>query len=104
MSRTLATFAQPGSFVSPAGQAGEILVGRKVANTSFLLALLQYGSFDQYWFLVGENADIEAIEGLLEGIDPATLDDLKQLAELGPPVIASGGITTIEDVRALVGG
>ena len=39
---------------------------------------------------------------MLEGIDPATLDDLKQLAELGPPVIASGGITTIEDVRALV--
>ena len=43
-----------------------------------------------------------ALDGMLEGIDPATLDDLKQLAELGPPVIASGGITTIEDVRALV--
>ena len=43
-----------------------------------------------------------ALDGMLEGIDPETLNDLKQLAQLGPPLIASGGITTIEDVRALV--
>ena len=43
-----------------------------------------------------------ALDGMLEGIDTETLNDLQQLAELGPPVIASGGITTIEDVRVLV--
>ena len=39
---------------------------------------------------------------MLEGIDPETLGDLEQLAQLGPPVIASGGVTTLEDVRKLV--
>ena len=43
-----------------------------------------------------------ARDGMLEGIDPETLRDLEQLAELGPPVIASGGVTTLEDVRKLV--
>lgn len=43
-----------------------------------------------------------ARDGMLEGIDPGTLDDLKQLAALDLPVIASGGVTTIEDVRTLV--
>ncbi len=43
-----------------------------------------------------------ARDGMLEGIDPETLRDLVQLAELGPPVIASGGVTTLEDVRKLV--
>ena len=43
-----------------------------------------------------------ARDGMLEGIDPETLGDLEQLAQLGPPVIASGGVTTLEDVRKLV--
>ena len=43
-----------------------------------------------------------ARDGMLEGIDPGTLDDLKQLTALGLPVIASGGVTTIEDVQTLV--
>ena len=43
-----------------------------------------------------------ARDGMLEGIDPDTLDDLKQLAELGPTVIASGGVTHLDDVRQLV--
>ncbi len=43
-----------------------------------------------------------ARDGMLEGIDPDTLDDLRQLAELGPPVIASGGVTHLDDVRQLV--
>ncbi len=42
-----------------------------------------------------------ARDGMLEGIDPDTLDDLRQLAELGPPVIASGGVTHLDDVRQL---
>ncbi|MEC9010609.1 MAG: 1-(5-phosphoribosyl)-5-[(5-phosphoribosylamino)methylideneamino]imidazole-4-carboxamide isomerase [Planctomycetota bacterium] len=43
-----------------------------------------------------------ARDGMLEGIDPGTLRDLEQIAELGPPVIASGGVTTIDDVQQLV--
>jgi phosphoribosylformimino-5-aminoimidazole carboxamide ribotide isomerase len=56
-----------------------------------------------------ENANLAAViytniasDGMLQGIDPATLGDLVELAALGTPVIASGGVTTLEDVRALV--
>jgi phosphoribosylformimino-5-aminoimidazole carboxamide ribotide isomerase len=42
-----------------------------------------------------------ANDGMLQGIDDATIADLVQLAALGFPVIASGGVTTVEDVRRL---
>ncbi len=42
-----------------------------------------------------------AQDGMLAGIDPATLDDFRRIADLGLPVIASGGVTTIDDVRML---
>ena len=42
-----------------------------------------------------------ANDGMMQGIDQATLDDLEALARLGLPVIASGGITTMNDVRRL---
>jgi phosphoribosylformimino-5-aminoimidazole carboxamide ribotide isomerase len=44
-----------------------------------------------------------ANDGMLQGIDPGTLADLAALADLGLPVIASGGVTTIEDIRRLRG-
>ncbi|MEX0703229.1 MAG: 1-(5-phosphoribosyl)-5-[(5-phosphoribosylamino)methylideneamino]imidazole-4-carboxamide isomerase [Planctomycetales bacterium] len=43
-----------------------------------------------------------ANDGMLQGIDEATLRDLAALADLGVPVIASGGVTTLADVRRLV--
>jgi phosphoribosylformimino-5-aminoimidazole carboxamide ribotide isomerase len=43
-----------------------------------------------------------ANDGMLQGIDQATLDDLAALADLGVPVIASGGVTTLADIRRLV--
>lgn len=43
-----------------------------------------------------------ARDGMMQGLDDATLDDLVQLSELGLPMIASGGITTLDDVRRLV--
>ncbi|MFQ5732487.1 MAG: 1-(5-phosphoribosyl)-5-[(5-phosphoribosylamino)methylideneamino]imidazole-4-carboxamide isomerase [Planctomycetaceae bacterium] len=43
-----------------------------------------------------------ADDGMLQGIDPRTLDDLAALAELGLPVIASGGVTTLDDVQRLL--
>ncbi|MEM1061985.1 MAG: 1-(5-phosphoribosyl)-5-[(5-phosphoribosylamino)methylideneamino]imidazole-4-carboxamide isomerase [Planctomycetota bacterium] len=43
-----------------------------------------------------------ANDGMLQGIDDGTLHDLGELADLGLPVIASGGVTTTEDIAKLV--
>jgi phosphoribosylformimino-5-aminoimidazole carboxamide ribotide isomerase len=43
-----------------------------------------------------------ANDGMLQGIDTRTLEDLAELSDLGVPVIASGGVTTLDDVRQLV--
>lgn len=42
-----------------------------------------------------------ANDGMLQGLDDSTLRDLVQLAELQLPVIASGGVSTLDDVRRL---
>ena len=42
-----------------------------------------------------------ANDGMMQGVDEATLRDLKQLAGFGLPVIASGGVSSIDDVRRL---
>ena len=43
-----------------------------------------------------------ANDGMLAGVDEETFDDLVRLADLGLTVIASGGVTTLDDVRRLV--
>jgi phosphoribosylformimino-5-aminoimidazole carboxamide ribotide isomerase len=42
-----------------------------------------------------------ANDGMMKGVDAATIADMLRLAELGLPVIASGGVTTVDDVRRL---
>lgn len=42
-----------------------------------------------------------ANDGMMQGIDDGTLNDLAELAQGPHPVIASGGVTTLEDVRKL---
>lgn len=42
-----------------------------------------------------------ANDGMMQGVDEATLADLRTLAEMGLPVIASGGVTTMADITAL---
>lgn len=42
-----------------------------------------------------------ANDGMMKGIDPATLNDMETLADMGLPVIASGGVTTAQDIRNL---
>ena len=42
-----------------------------------------------------------ANDGMMQGIDEATIADMIALAELGFPVIASGGVSTLDDVRRL---
>ena len=43
-----------------------------------------------------------ANDGMMQGVDRGTLEDLMQLSDLGLSVIASGGVTTLDDVRALL--
>jgi len=43
-----------------------------------------------------------ANDGMLQGIDPQTLDDLRALCGTGLPVIASGGVARLADVDALL--
>lgn len=42
-----------------------------------------------------------ANDGMMQGIDPATLQDMADLAAMGLPVIASGGVATIGDIERL---
>jgi phosphoribosylformimino-5-aminoimidazole carboxamide ribotide isomerase len=42
-----------------------------------------------------------ANDGMMQGIDAATIGDLGELADMGLPTIASGGVTTLNDVRRL---
>ena len=42
-----------------------------------------------------------ANDGMMQGIDQQTLDDFCILADMGLPVIASGGVTTMDDIAAL---
>jgi phosphoribosylformimino-5-aminoimidazole carboxamide ribotide isomerase len=42
-----------------------------------------------------------ANDGMMQGIDQATLQDFRTLADMGLPVIASGGVTTMADIQAL---
>lgn len=42
-----------------------------------------------------------ANDGMMQGVDAGTLRDLQALAEMGLPVIASGGVTTMNDIHAL---
>lgn len=42
-----------------------------------------------------------ANDGMMQGVDRATIDDMLRLADMGLPVIASGGVTTLDDVRTL---
>lgn len=42
-----------------------------------------------------------ANDGMMQGIDAGTLADMRELARMGLPVIASGGVTTLDDIRNL---
>ena len=42
-----------------------------------------------------------ANDGMMQGIDETTIQDMITLADLGLPVIASGGVSTLLDVERL---
>ena len=43
-----------------------------------------------------------ANDGMMQGIDESTMRDMANLADLGLPVIASGGVTTTKDIENLL--
>ncbi len=43
-----------------------------------------------------------ANDGMMQGVDESTMQDMANLADLGLPVIASGGVTTTEDIENLL--
>ncbi|MBS0265107.1 MAG: 1-(5-phosphoribosyl)-5-[(5-phosphoribosylamino)methylideneamino]imidazole-4-carboxamide isomerase [Planctomycetes bacterium] len=43
-----------------------------------------------------------ANDGMMQGVDAGTIDDMCRLADLGVPIIASGGVTTVADIENLV--
>jgi phosphoribosylformimino-5-aminoimidazole carboxamide ribotide isomerase len=42
-----------------------------------------------------------ANDGMMQGVDEGTLNELAEFARLGPDVIASGGVTTLADIERL---
>ncbi len=42
-----------------------------------------------------------ANDGMMQGVDDCTIRDMVQLTDFGLPVIASGGVTTLDDVHKL---
>ena len=90
---TLATLVHPGTLGDPANQ---LLVGRLVANTGFLGALLQYGTFDRYWFFLGEDHGREALQSQVEKLAPELREKVAflNLLEL-PAALAKGEISVI---------
>lgn len=42
-----------------------------------------------------------ANDGMMQGVDRRTIEDMLELAQLGFPIIASGGVTTVRDIAAL---
>lgn len=68
-----------------------------VSQTSALELAQQYARLK----LAGIIYTNIANDGMMTGVDQGTLADLVRLSELGLPVIASGGVTTLADVAEL---
>jgi phosphoribosylformimino-5-aminoimidazole carboxamide ribotide isomerase len=68
-----------------------------VSQTPALELAKQYAGLDVAAVIYTNIAN----DGMMQGLDAATIADLIALAGLGFPVIASGGVTTVDDVRKL---
>ena len=70
-----------------------------VSKVSALELARQYADVDLAAVIYTNIAN----DGMMQGVDRGTIDDMLRLADLGLPVIASGGVTTVEDIRTLAG-
>lgn len=68
-----------------------------VSQTSALELARQFADLDLAAVIYTNIAN----DGMMQGIDQGTIEDMVQLAELGLPVIASGGVTTLADIERL---
>jgi phosphoribosylformimino-5-aminoimidazole carboxamide ribotide isomerase len=69
-----------------------------VSKTSALELAKRYAGLDVAAVIYTNIAN----DGMMQGVDERTIADMVALAELGLPVIASGGVTTMKDVQRLV--
>ena len=68
-----------------------------VSKTSAIELARQYAGLEVAAVIYTNIAN----DGMMQGLDAATIGDLTALARLGFPVIASGGVTTVHDIRKL---
>ena len=68
-----------------------------VSQTSALELARQFADLDLAAVIYTNIAN----DGMMQGVDDATIDDMLALADLGLPVIASGGVTTLADIERL---
>ena len=68
-----------------------------VSKTSAIELAKQYSDLELAALIYTNIAN----DGMMQGVDEATIDDMQELAKLGFNVIASGGVTTIDDVHRL---
>ncbi len=86
--RSLGLLANPGTWSNPGG----VLVGRTVANSQWLRALVQHGSMAEVAIFIGEAMDVPALETLTAGwgvpLERLAVYTTWQLPEL----LARGGV------------
>jgi phosphoribosylformimino-5-aminoimidazole carboxamide ribotide isomerase len=70
----------------------------EVSKTSAIELTRQYAGLDLAAVIYTNIAN----DGMMAGIDDGTLNDFAELAETGISVIASGGVTTLKDIEALL--
>jgi len=68
-----------------------------VSETSAIDLAKKYADLDLAALIYTNIAN----DGMMQGVDEPTINDMQQLADLGFPVIASGGVTTLDDVTRL---
>jgi phosphoribosylformimino-5-aminoimidazole carboxamide ribotide isomerase len=68
-----------------------------VSHTSAIDLAKRYAGLDIAALIYTNIAN----DGMMQGVDEQTIADMIALTELGLPVIASGGVTTLDDVRRL---
>jgi phosphoribosylformimino-5-aminoimidazole carboxamide ribotide isomerase len=69
----------------------------EVSQTPALELARQYADLDLAAVIYTNIAN----DGMMQGVDRGTIDDMVKLSELGLNVIASGGVTTLDDIREL---
>lgn len=95
--RAFATLAAPLSYgrIAPTGGPAAPLVGRQVANTTFLRALARHSGFEELHLFVGEGSDARAAEELFRA-DLGERLRIRNLLEL-PAAVERGELSVLHN-------